>query len=97
MSSELPFQTAPELVPEAAAELPLSASEIIDARRLAERYGGVDAGRTISNTPPGIAAACIWLAAYPDLSQREVGAVLDGTPVTVRAAARKIEDAEGLR
>ena len=97
MSSELPFQTAPELVPEAAAELPLSASEIADARRLAERYGGLeDAAWTISNTPPAIAAASIWLAT-PDLTQREVGEVLDVTPVTVRNAARKIEDAEGLR
>ena len=95
ISSQLPFLTAPELVSTAARELSLSTAEIVAARRLAERYGGVNADRALPNTPPGVAAAAIWLAAE-DVTQREVGEVLDVTPVTVRAAARKIESAGGL-
>lgn len=92
MSDELPFDTAPEIVPELCADLDLSTRSCEQARELAERYGGVDADHPLNRSPSAIASAAVWMAADELPTQSEVVEHVECSIMALRNAKRLMRE-----
>lgn len=92
MSDELPFDTAPEIVPELCADLNLSPDSLEQARELSERYGGVDADRPLNRSPSAIASAAVWMTAEEHPTQSEVVEHVECSVVALRNAKRLMRE-----
>lgn len=101
MSDELPFDTAPEIVPEIIEHVDAPESVEPRAVEIARRFGGVH-GDHIGHSPAVLAASAVWIAASFELvdpsgvTQRGVADAVEINPVSVRKAKHRILDEMGV-
>jgi len=100
-SDQLPFETAPELVPEIIEHVDAPRCVGIRAVEIAQRFGGVR-GDHINHAPGTIAAASVWIAASFEMldpsgvTQQAAADAVGLNPVCVRNAKRRILNEMGV-
>lgn len=98
-ADDKPFQTAPEIAREIAAELDFGDETTARTVDLAERYGGLDAEPVLPYTPRSIAAGAAYVAAlenieFHHLTQADVADAVGQSRSTVGSASRAIRREE---